>query len=141
MKKILATLLIVCTLFTTTVYAASVDVTSMTTDDLLELKEAINSEILKRFGTEGDSIYTGKYIVGEDIKSGMYVITFPSKNSDYDYGQVIVYPTVECEWSDREVITLRIGEEGYLELNDGNVIDVSYLTGVIRPITKPSWAP
>lgn len=146
MKKLLIVLLIICTLFTVTAYASPVDFGSMTTDELIDLRDALNVEIANRIGNEDSLIYVGRYVVGEDIKAGRYVINFLSKEDsiDTEYGTVVIYYTEEDDRSmtmNKDVLYFPLGEDGCIELADGNVVYIKEAAASIHSIAKPSWAP
>ena len=74
MKKILALLLAVLLLSSTAAFADT-DLKTMSNDALLELYEAVRSEMRERGLTPTMSLRDGKYIVGQDIDAGTYLIT------------------------------------------------------------------
>lgn len=146
MKKLLIVLLVICTLFTVTAYASPVDFESMTTDELIDLRDALNAEIANRIGNDDTLIYVGRYVVGEDIRAGRYVINFLSKEDslDTEYGTVVIYYTEEDDRSmtmNKDVLYFPLGEEGYIELSDGNVVYIKETAASIYSVAKPSWAP
>lgn len=146
MKKILIVLLVICTLFTTTVYASSVELESMTTDELIELRNQIVQEINNRLGFDESKIYIGDYVVGEDIKAGDYIIVF-EKNDNVERetggGYISLYTNQE-DYDRRKSCfsqSYYFGEECYIKLKDGMVMCISYSSGTIKPASKPAWAP
>ena len=150
MKKTLIALLVICTLFTTTVYASPVDLESMTTDELIELRNQVIQEINSRFSFDESKIYIGEYIVGQDIKAGDYIIVF-EKNENVVYksvegpygGTVDLYANQEdaSRWKSCFSESYYFGEECYIKLKDGMVMSISYSSGTIKPASKPAWAP
>ena len=76
MKKLVSTLLIFLLLFGYA-YAETLDVSSMTDDELLSAYESIKTEMESRnlqASTER-TLREGKYIIGRDIPAGNYTIT------------------------------------------------------------------
>lgn len=146
MKKLIAGLLIACTLFTTSVCAASVDIDSMTMDELIELRDAITNKINSGYGEGAETIYHGHYVVGETIKPGQYVLVFykdTTVNKNYTAGEVVISENTES-FNNRDYISdhfFDFGEECYVDLKDGMVMFLNYAPAVIRPVEKPSWAP
>lgn len=150
MKKALITLLVICTLFTTTVYASSIDLKSMSTDELINLKDEIYQEIMERVQDEGveEPIYQGTYIVGEDIKPGKYVIVFRNSNFNKDSDRFFgcgmsCYQNSDDYDNDNAIFheLLSYDEERGVVLEDGMVLVVRSNCGFIKLMTTPSWAP
>ena len=54
---------------------------SMSIDDLLALRQSIDSEISARLASDVSTIYPGVYYVGKDIKEGSFVIITQHPNS------------------------------------------------------------
>lgn len=72
MKRFLI-VLVALSLFVTCAFAESIDLESMTTDDLVALRDAINAELAKRnFAEKEVTVPAGTYIIGEDIPAGNY---------------------------------------------------------------------
>lgn len=146
MKKLIAGLLIACTLFTTSAYATSVDIDSMTMDELIELRDAITKKINSSYGEGAETIYHGRYIVGETIKPGQYILVFykdATVNKSYTSGEVMIAEDTESfnNWDYISDNFFHFGEECYVDLKDGMVMFLNYAPAVIRPVEKPSWAP
>ena len=80
-------------------YAEELDLASMTTDDLIELRNQINNEIDARVETkDGLSLFEGYYTVGIDIAAGAYEIKDWTEPDDSQYREawvVYVYPSQE----------------------------------------------
>lgn len=151
MKKALIALLVIFTLFTTTAYASSIDLESMTTDELIELKNKIHQEIMERMQDEDieEPIYQGTYIVGEDIKPGKYVLVF--RNSDFDKKDsdrffgcgISCYQNSENYDNDNAIFheLLDYDEERGIVLDDGMILVIRSNYGLIKSMVNPSWAP
>lgn len=137
MKKLVSIILFI-TLFVVPALADEIDLSSMTFDELLTLRAALNSEISMRLENESSNIYSGKYIVGEDIKAGTYVL-FADMPSAY-------YVSIQISWPDKshEVVfeQIKINETYYLDLKEGCVL---YLDGIqlahLNAVAIPEWAP
>ncbi|MBE5808707.1 MAG: hypothetical protein E7317_10265 [Clostridiales bacterium] len=71
MKRFAVLLMVV--LFGCGCAAEGLDYASMTTDELIEMRNAITEEMNARYS--GDILTEGKYVEGVDIKAGTYVLT------------------------------------------------------------------
>ena len=148
MKKLIVGLLVACTLFTTSAYASSIsiDVSSMTMEELVSFRDEINQEINSRLGSDESKIYIGDYVVGKDIKPGRYIIIFeenPASTKDEEGGKVLLYKDQDAadDWDPFFANYYYFGQECYVELTDGMVMSIVYSSGLIRLAAKPSWAP
>lgn len=146
MKKLIASILIACTLFTTSAYASSIDIDSMTMDELIELRDAITKKINSSYGEGAETIYQGQYAVGKTIKPGRYIIVFykdTTVDDSYFAGEVIISENKESfdDWEYVRDDFFNFGEECYVDLKDGMIMFLNYAPAVIRPVEKPSWAP
>lgn len=115
------------------------DLASMSLDDLLVLRQNIESEITERLASDNSLIYPGVYLVGKDIKEGTYLIT--GMFSD-DYGmQVLVYPS-ESDYENRNYdgYDLKLGEYQYVTLKTGMVLQI-YLGNARVQAVEQSWKP
>lgn len=72
-KNVLGILCGACLLVATPVMASDIDLASMSTEDLVALKDSINEEIVNRGGD--NIIGEGTYVVGTDIKAGNFKVT------------------------------------------------------------------
>lgn len=77
MKKIVSLLLVMLLLACSAAYAESIDVAGMPDDELIALYESVKAEMQERGISHSSSktLIEGKYIVGEDIEPGDYIIT------------------------------------------------------------------
>ena len=76
--------ILVCIILSVTLcsYAAAdgINLTNMTSAELLQLKEQIDGELTKRGDGELLILPAGTYIVGEDIAAGKYLVHFYKKD-------------------------------------------------------------
>lgn len=120
MKKLLSLILALC-LSAAPLAALAVDLSGLTSDELIELRGQILTELKSR----GDLIYfdvpVGYYIVGVDLPAGDYYVT-PSSSS---YTNVSLYPNAE---SDRLQWYAFVdpGETARVTLVEGEKIEVSH---------------
>ena len=75
MRRFIA-ILLVCILFLSNfVLAETFDFASITTDELLKIKQALDAELTARNVTPSSTIVEGMYTTGKSIKAGSYKIT------------------------------------------------------------------
>lgn len=77
MKKMLAVCLVLA-LVVPVALAESVDLSSMSVDELIALKASIVGELMSRGEIKEAKVPSGSYIIGEDIPAGSYTITTDS---------------------------------------------------------------
>lgn len=143
MKKILS-FVVVMMLFSISAFAVGEnieqDLSAYTLEELTELRNSIDAEINNRLSDfSSDLIYMGEYVVGIDIKSGIYLL---EGASDDEYFSFDLYADKDKERNDlicSEILS--DGEQYYVELTDGMLLSVDNGKGTVIPWTKPSWAP
>lgn len=142
MKKFLAVLFVFVMAFTMVVVAdpVEIDLSSFTTDELVALRNQLNEEIKARVNpVEGEMIGAGAFVVGTDIKAGVYDLTIScddvcSVKLFEDRDKMVANDTLL--WAnpdDGEVVTVN--------LHDGMVMVIGSCTAIINEQAKPSWAP
>lgn len=147
-RKILAIGLSMSLLMSVSVMAdvPDIDLTSMSTEDLVSLKNSIDSEI----GTRGGDniIGQGTYEVGVDIKAANFKLT-SVQNADYTSTYIYIYNSKEDMEADKEsddyIIYYDVEESGTvrsanLNLKDGQFVKISGDSAVIEE-AKASWQP
>lgn len=150
-KSILAIGLGMSLLLSTPIMAdvPDIDLASMSTEDLVSLRDSINAEIANKGGD--NIIGEGVYTVGTDIKAGNFKVT-PMKgydgrtsfyifkdSSEYDDYKDGNYDAGDC------VIDLDSYEEndtdfGNLVLKDGEILYIDRGNAIIEEV-DPSWKP
>lgn len=75
MKKKFVAIALACILSTIPVSADIPDISGLTLEELTELQSAVNQAVIEKGGYV--DIYEGVYVVGKDIRSGMYTIYRP----------------------------------------------------------------
>lgn len=148
-KSILAIVLGMSLLLSTPVMAdvPDINLASMSTEDLVSLRDSINAEIANKGGD--NIIGEGVYTVGTDIKAGNFKVT-PMKgydgrtsfyifkdSSEYDDYKGGNYDAGDC------VIDLDSYEEndtdsGNLVLKDGEILYIDRGNAIIEEV-NPSW--
>ena len=73
MKKLLCLSLVFCLMFNAAAFAGEIDLSSMSDEDLLELKKNVDTEVSNRNLNTGFELPIGVYKIGTDIKAGSYV--------------------------------------------------------------------
>lgn len=143
MKSFIVALIVGLSLITYPVFGSEIDLTSMGSEELIQLRESINQELASR-GEEGASVGSGVFVAGVDIKPGMYKI----QNTYEGWSNVYVYKSIEDlekeEYSDSHEYAF-IHEAPFdddscnVSLEDGQIL-VIVGSGIIYPFS-PSWAP
>lgn len=126
MKK-LALLLVFLLTFTPFANAESIDIQSMSSEELTALRTAINAELLSRGIEKEVTVPTGRYTVGVDIPSGVYTIKLAgtmgalvstyTQSGNYD----LVYNVTASE------------PIGKLDLQEGQTIEIAVESVVFTP--------
>lgn len=142
MKRLLV-IMVMVVLFVATAHAESIDLESMSTDELLVLRNRINSILTERVASDTSAICSGSYTVGTDIKAGRYVLQLDELPEGETTGVVWLFANAEDQ-RNRKYITadyLTIGVEYQIVLEDGMVMEITRAKGTIHEIVKPDWAP
>jgi len=130
--------------------AEGVDLTPMSLDDLLKLRQSVESEINARLASDVSVIFDGAYQVGKDIKEGSYLITYMSleKNS---YLNVFIFAN-EDDYSrfhnnneSTSIFYEMLGEPGdnvFVTLETGTILEIQGNSDPVQiQSMKMSWAP
>ena len=133
MKKLIV--LALSTMLLITPVFASVDLGSMSDQELVDLKTQVTEEMIRRGSI--DVLPKGTYLVGTDLKAGKY--TFTGIGDDYYY--VGWYACKEDEENDNvgDYEGLSEGNQAFFDLSDG-MIFYNQQEVMIEP-TVASWAP
>lgn len=118
---------------------AAFGLSSMSKDDLIALKKAIDGELKNRGELVSAQFTSGTFTVGRDIKSGVFTLT------KQDEGIAVIYVYDDQEKYDSYdptgQNTLRQGESATVNLHDGMILLVDDFNGTIEEQAAPSWAP
>ena len=145
-KSVLGIVCGLCLLAATPVRASDIDLASMSTEDLVALKDSINREIANRGGD--NVIGEGVYTVGTDIKAGNFKVT-PMKGYDGRTSFYIFKDSAEYEGGNYDagdcVVDLDSYEEGNTDsgnliLDEGEILYIDRGNAVIEEV-DPSWKP
>ena len=128
-----------------------VDLSSLTLDELVQLRLRIDESIISRTATmTGNKISMGRYVVGVDIIPGKYDITctdcivFSDPRDSWKEGMLVfVFNDVESanEGDAMELSgPLKPGQSCYLSLKEGMTFTIRGGSGIISP-KKFTWVP
>lgn len=133
MKKLL---LIFCIMLflAASALAESINLDELTLDELVELRRRINAEITERLAETEVVFYPFDYVVGTDIPAGRYIITGESSSSSRGYLYLRADGTEDFSW----LAYLKVGEEYYIELEEGDILRIEDCTVIIRQYIVPS---
>lgn len=127
MKKVLV-LLLTLLLIVSAASAEGFDLSAMTTEELVNLRNAVNAELADRdFQTKEVKVPTGRYTVGVDIPAGVYTLT---RSEEY-FSAIRTYTAngqydLSFQVSNGEPV-------GKLELVEGQTIEILYESVVFKP--------
>lgn len=137
MRKVLS-ILMVCALLVIPAFAEIADLSSMSLDELIQLRDALQNEISARIGSDSMSIVSGRYIVGTDIKAGYYLFVVDSI-AVRNVNLALIWPDKSHDdvWEQ-----LWEGETYYLKLEDGMKLILENVGSAhLESIPAPEWAP
>lgn len=121
------------------------DLASMSTENLLKLKNQIEAELIKRGDSSQGLPVKGIYFVSQDLKAGYYRITHAV--GDGMYSEADVYFTVEDYQNNvddkhkKQVSILHEGDSSVINLEEGNVLEVWSNPSYMVLIPDPAWKP
>lgn len=150
MRKFLA-ILMVCLSLVVPAFAETFDLSSMSLDELIQLRNAVNIAINEQLdsGFSDSKIGMGYYDVGVDIKPGKYDLICSFAEMEYlSYNNSEQSKCVVVVMSDRsddaEVISefyyIATGQQISVELEEGNVLVIARGNFLIQS-SEHSWAP
>lgn len=142
-KNIIASMILAVGLFAAPVMASeqsTIDYDSMSTEELVALRDEINAQIADR---GGDNVITqGKYVVGVDIKATSFKmicndddkVNFTIYDSEEDF-QTGYDAKSDQRWTDAGNM-----EGVILNLKEGQIVDVTRGSAIVEEV-KGAWAP
>ena len=89
MKKILTVILLL--VLTCSVAYAEINLSSMTTEELIALQTSITKELMDRGAMKSANVPAGEYIIGKDIPAGDYSISTTQIVASIVYGDFNMY--------------------------------------------------
>lgn len=152
MRKMIALALVSLLLICGTASAeTSIDLSTMSLDELVELHKLLDAEIDARIGVEPSMIAGGVYTAGETIKAGAYVITCTAAYAEE--GMAIQVYASHAQYDEcRSVLNqykddyqlfaghILPGQSVTVSLSDGMVLVIDGGVGLAEAIA-PAWAP
>lgn len=128
MKKLLLVALVACLLFSCAA-ADGVDLSAMSFDDLVSLRNAVTAELMARPEWQRVQVPAGRWIIGEDIPAGYYAISAPS-----DLAIVKATPVGSSHFDFYHVIAKgeKVGKELFVE---GSVFETSDVVALSPPVS------
>ena len=124
MKKFLC-LVFVVALLSTVALAESLDISSLSDDDLLALKTQVDQAISDRGLITETLLPSGHFTAGVDIAPGNYVVHIPKSNPHN--ARLRIYATQDDIENGEPIYDRFIPSESdeylYIALNEGNVLD------------------
>ncbi len=131
MKKLITIILILAMLLRAAALADLPDISGLSNDELLELREKIQLQLFSSKLVDGITVPPGEYIIGEDIPEGSYRVCAISLERN---SMVIIYS------AGKNVLTsYAIGdlygayEVGKLPLENGMIIEVDFAPVIFYP--------
>ncbi len=152
MKRFFALFLVLLS-FTGTVYADTIDLSGMTYEELVSLKEKINLAIWESQEWQEVTVPQGVWKVGEDIPAGHWTIkaaggmfTFitigtilDETKRDISYDGIRIAERIDFPYSTYDYDPMESLTEADFELQDGMYIVIDYASAIFTPYAgKPS---
>ena len=130
LKRVLVLLLVLLSLVSIASAEVAVDIATMTTEELVNLRNTVNAELAARnFKEKEVTVPVGRYTVGADIPVGVYTIT---RSGEY-FSSIRTYTA-----SGQYDLGFQVanGEPvGKLELSEGQTVEILYESVVFKPYT------
>ena len=141
MKKI-AGIILAAALFAMPVYAADIDIASLSDEELQELQTDILEELSDRASETSGILTGGDYTGGKDIKAGRYIFTLPEESEDHAALVCLFANKEDTEDSDKELESGWVDERNNLcfAIADGQVLRIREDV-VATPVPALPFAP
>ena len=141
MKKLLALVLsLALCLVGVAALAQDIDLSAMSFDELVTLRDQITTEITSRTEWKEVTVPPGMYEIGVDIPEGYWMITIEDGVATIQYGSTPNESKTEIEYSGRtfnEVIGKN--DPGYsIDMKDGNFVYIGREPVIFTPYIRPS---
>ena len=141
MKKI-AGIILAAALFAIPVYAADIDIASLSDEELQEVQTDISEELSDRASETSEVLTGGDYTGGKDIKAGRYIFTLPEDSEDHAALVCLLANKEDTEDSDKELESGWVDERNNLcfAIADGQVLRIREDV-VATPVPALPFAP
>lgn len=141
MKKFIALLLAILCL-SIPVMAEEIDFSSMDLAALLKLHEQLDAAIQEQIDCvlDGNNLYQGIYVVGQDIMPGRYLLTSLSKT----YFMCHLYEDEAHKAAHnggQHETLLAVGDTLSIKFEEGMVFVVDQGVASVKAVEDPDWAP
>ena len=134
----LFTIVVILIMLTSTALAGGIDLSILSLDELVGLRNNINVEIDIRTEDESAIIHPGDYVIGVDILPGSYLIK--CVDSLVPSNTMLTY-LINCEdTTDKQSVYIHLGESRYFTLEVGFILRIDLGTGNIST-PSPFWRP
>ena len=148
MKKLLAIILAVTMLLPTVALSDLPDLSSLSLEELHELRKTVCAEILSRSQWESVTVPPGFYVIGEDIPAGHWTIKYKDpyaavlyftkadatgKNPDYFNGGAVYQANIGAPGNDLE--SLYNLKETDIDLIAGCYLTIEFGSVIFEPFT------
>lgn len=148
MKQVFTVLLVLMLCMTTTLAESAIDVSSLTTDELLVVFADVQKELESRIGaSENNQIGQGIYVVGKDIKAGAYRFTCLETGTYEDGTQrnaFYIYQLEDDGVSQGKTLWYLFdaaqNAQATFTLSEGTIFEIWNCSGFLTEI-HPAWAP
>lgn len=128
MKRILS-VLIILSMLSIPAFAEVPDLSSMTLEELIELRVQLNAEIDSRFVPDSTRLYNGTYFCGADLEPGVYLVYNDIADQNVKKPYVTVdYPEGSLRKQAFEYISY--GDRVRIVLEQGCALTVVYATSI-----------
>jgi hypothetical protein len=124
MKKLVLLIVALLLVSIVVVHAEGIDLSEMTTEELIELDLAITEELRGRDTIVENYLYQGKYVVGEDFEEGRYLLKCSKVLNDRDgYGSISVY----TDGRGNDHANLMLNHEWSVDLRNSDILKLMFI--------------
>ena len=134
----LVCLLLTYLLLVSSAFAASVDLSSMTDEEIAELLTLVNQEVVSRGINKTAKLPQGAYIAGQDLPVGRYIFTSMAKGDDWGNvtvksdggsGSLLLWEVVSASDGEPEKIFVTLNKGDKLE--SGVPFSLTIMSGAV----------
>ena len=137
---VLSVLLLIAAILPSISLADGLDLSSLSLEDLLGLRKAIDEEIHIRISQPSETLYDGVYVIGTDIRSGRYLVTVIDCCVD-EYSDSASFRITSVN-GEKDRFYLVPGQSRIVELVDGTTFEVEdVLSATLSDVPPASYAP
>lgn len=111
--------------------AEEIDLNSYSVDELINLKIAVDQELIERNRTDLSYLFPGTYVVGEDIEPGRYSLRCIRVSKKHVSGVVGLFYSIDDEKPYEQYVLRPPTDECSVRLVEGRVLKTQSATCVI----------